>query len=197
MSSATASAIRRPYRTLVLNADYMPLMSWPLSVIPAQEAVSTVWRERADVVETWEGAFYRSPSRQIAVPKVIALRSYANVHASPKFCRRSILLRDRFRCQYCGKQYPSEELTYDHVVPRSAGGKTEWSNILTACVECNKRKQNMLPNYSAKKGAAVRPLKAPRAPTAAELMRAGLEFLEPEVRETFGEWLYWSAELKA
>lgn len=196
---ATAPHERRPpssYKCLVLNADYRPLSSWPLSLVPAQEAISTLWRDRADVVETWEGAFFRSPNREVAVPKVIALRSYANVHAKPKFCRRSILLRDRFRCQYCGEQFPAEDLTYDHVVPRSAGGRTEWENILTACVDCNSAKKNAMPNFSGRKGDARRPLKAPRQPTAAELMRAGLEFLDPVVKEDWGSYLYWSTELQ-
>lgn len=197
MARSTAAATRRPHRCLVLNANYLPLTAWPLSIIPSQEAISAIWRERADVVETWEDAFYRSPSTTIAVPKVIALRTYANIHATPKFCRRSILLRDRFTCQYCGGKFAAEELTYDHVIPREAGGKTEWENILSACVECNKRKRNSMPNYSGRKGTALRPLKAPRQPTSAELMRSGLEFLAPDVREDFSSWLYWSAELKA
>lgn len=191
------AAVRRSYRTLVLNADYRPLSTWPLSVVSAQDAVSTLWRDRADVVETWPDAFYRSPSTTIAVPKVIALRAYAHVAAQPKFCRRSILLRDRFKCQYCGDKFAAEDLTFDHVVPRSAGGQTVWDNILSACVDCNKTKRNGLPNYSGRKGTALRPLKQPRQPTTAELLRAGLEFLEPQIREDFASWLYWSSELQA
>ena len=113
---------RRPgsLRCLVLNADFRPLSTWPLSLIPAQDAVSAVWRERAVVVEDWPGAFFRSPSTTIAVPKVVALKAYANVSGDPKFCRRSILLRDRYRCQYCGQRFESHELTFDHLVPRAA-----------------------------------------------------------------------------
>lgn len=195
MSASVAA--RRSYRCLVLNADYRPLSTWPLSVVPAQDAVSTVWRDRADVVETWPDAFYRSPSTTLAIPKVIALKHYAHVAAEPKFCRRSILLRDRFKCQYCGEQFASDELTFDHVIPRAAGGQTVWENILSACIECNKRKRDGLPNYSAKKGSALRPLKPPRQPTTTELLRAGLEFLEPQIREDFASWLYWSSELQA
>lgn len=201
MTAATATKLheheRRPYRTLVLNADYRPIATYPLSIVPAQEAVSTVWRERADVVETWPDAFFRSPSQQIAVPKVIALRTYAPISAKPKFCRRSILLRDRYSCCYCGSRFESHELTFDHVIPRSQGGQTVWENILSCCVTCNARKRNQMPNYSGRKGSGLRPLKAPRQPTTTELLRAGLEFLEPSIKEAFSDWLYWNTELQA
>ena len=82
-------------RTLILNADGRPLSTWPLSLISAQDAVSAIWRDRVTVVDTWPDAFFRSPSTTIAVPKVAMLRAYAQVAADPKFCRRSILLRDR------------------------------------------------------------------------------------------------------
>jgi 5-methylcytosine-specific restriction endonuclease McrA len=131
-------------RTLVLNADYRPLCVWPLSFMTAQEAIKTVYRDRAAVVEEWDAVF-RSATKQIRVPKVIALRHYAPIDSAPKFCRRSILLRDRFRCQYCGEKFDAADLTFDHVIPRSAGGKTEWTNILTACVDCNGAKRDQMP----------------------------------------------------
>lgn len=186
------------FRCLVLNADYRPLSTYPLSIISAQDAVSAIWRERADTVETWPDAFFRSPSVSIPVPKVMALRVYAPISGEPKFCRRSILLRDRFRCQYCGEEFPTPELTYDHVIPRSRGGTTVWTNIVTACLRCNAAKANSLPNYSGRKGVVksggMRPLKEPRRPTNAELLRAGLEFLPKDIVEDFG---YWTVELRA
>ena len=185
-------------RTLVLNADGRPRSTYPLSIVCAQDAVSAIWRERAIVIESWEDAFFRSPSTSIAVPKVMMLREYAPISGEPKFCRRSILLRDRFRCQYCGEPFGSPELTYDHVIPRSRGGRTEWSNIVTACLACNARKANSLPNYSGRKAAGqMRPLKEPRRPTNVELLRAGLEFLPNDIRDDFGSYLYWNAELQA
>jgi 5-methylcytosine-specific restriction endonuclease McrA len=119
-------------RTHVLNADYRPLSTYPLSIIAVQDALSAIWRERVDVVEAWPDAFFRSPSTTIAVPKIVVLRHYAPVSGEPKFCRRSILLRVRFKCCYCSEPFSSPDLTYDHVIPRSLGGKTEWTNIVTA-----------------------------------------------------------------
>jgi 5-methylcytosine-specific restriction endonuclease McrA len=192
---------QRSLHTLVLNSDYRPLSTWPLSVVPARDAVQAVYRDRVAIVENWDAVF-RSPSTEIQVPKVVALRHYAPVAGEPKFCRRSILLRDRFRCQYCGQRFASHELTFDHVVPRSQGGRTVWTNILTACLGCNGLKADRPANYSGRRGVIredgkLRPLKEPKRPSAAELMRAGLECLPDEFREDFGSWLYWSAELQA
>ena len=200
-STKSLRARSRGWRTLVLNSDGRPLSTYPPSIVSAQDAVSAIWRERAFVIETWDDAFFRSPSVTIAVPKVMMLRSYAPISGEPKFCRRSILLRDKFRCQYCGEPFPTPELTYDHVIPRSLGGKTVWTNIVTACLRCNAAKANSLPHYSGRKGVVqagkMRPLKEPRRPTNAELLRAGLEFLPTDIRESFGDFLYWSAELRA
>lgn len=183
-------------RCLVLNADWRPLATYPLSLIAGQEAVKAVYRGRAIVAEEWDQVF-RSPSREIRVPRVIALNEYVQISAQPKFCRRSILLRDRFRCQYCGERFDSRDLTFDHVVPRAKGGTTTWENILSCCVPCNVAKRDSHANWSGKKGGSGRPLKAPRQPSTMELLKAGLEFVDADIKESWGSWLYWSAELKA
>src|ERR1700730_492409 len=116
---ARLKSLPSSYRTIVLNADGRPLSTYPRSIVSAQDAVSAIWRERAIVIENWEDAFFRSPSTTIAVPKVMMLREFAPISGEPKFCRRSILLRDKFCCQYCGEPFASPDLTYDHVIPRS------------------------------------------------------------------------------
>lgn len=188
----------KPNSTLVLNADHRPLSTWPLSIIPAQEAVHAICRDRVIVLENWPDQFFHSPSTTIPIPKIIVLKEYANISGQVKFCRRSIFLRDRFSCQYCGKTFKSEELTFDHVIPRSKGGPTSWGNVLTACIKCNSLKADNDANHSGRRGSAgsLRPLKQPRRPTSAELMRAGLEFLPNDIREQFQDYLYWSVELE-
>ncbi len=185
----------------MLNADFRPLSTWPPSLWPPEDAVLAVLKDKVTVIESWEAAF-RSPSRTIAVPKVVALKQYVPVHAEPKFCRRSILVRDRFTCQYCGRRFRPEELTFDHVVPRSASGRTCWTNILPACVTCNGIKGSRPANHSGRRGVIpadrrLRPLKEPRRPTTEELLRAGLECLPRQLAEDFGSWLYWTTELDA
>jgi 5-methylcytosine-specific restriction endonuclease McrA len=125
------------------------------------------------------------------------LREYAPVSSKPKFCRRSILLRDKFCCQYCGKKHPQESLSYDHLIPRAKGGKTTWNNIVTACLTCNAAKADTMPNLSGRKGKGeMRPLKMPRQPSTAELLRAGMELLDPQIREDFNDFLYYNVELE-
>lgn len=198
MSNVEATAReRRPYRTLVLNADYRPISTWPVELIPAEDAAWKVACGRADAVELWDGAFIRSPSITLALPKVIALKDFVPIYSKPKYCRNSVLLRDSFRCQYCGEMFPVKDLTLDHVIPRASGGQTEWENILTACAACNKAKRNLPANWSGRKGSGtLRPLKKPRKPTAMELLRAGLRFIDVSIREDFSTWLSWDAELQ-
>lgn len=190
-------------QTLVLNADYLPLWTWPLSLVPVHEALTDIYKQTTHVVDTWKDAFgndlvFRSPSTTVPAPKVMVLNQYVSVASVPKFSRRSILLRDRYCCQYCGERFPANELTFDHVIPRDKGGKTTWENIVMACSPCNSRKANKMPEFSGPKGPrgnGLRPLKMPMRPTNAELIRIGLEFLPASIKEDYGSWLYWTVEL--
>ena len=67
------------------------------------------------------------------LPSVIALKEFIPLARRPAFTRFNVFLRDRFCCQYCGDHCPAHELTFDHVVPRSRGGRTTWTNVVTAC----------------------------------------------------------------
>ncbi|MBX8464271.1 MULTISPECIES: HNH endonuclease [unclassified Deinococcus] len=140
-------------RVLVLNASYEPLhvTSAKRAITLVQYGVAEILEDSADVV--------RSPSTVMSVPSVIRLRRYVRrprVHPVP-FNRRNVLRRDTFVCQYCGS---SEELTLDHVLPRSRGGRHTWENVTTACRACNQRKGNRTPEE------AAMPLRTrPRAPT--------------------------------
>ena len=97
-----------------------------------------------------------------------------------------MFLRDRFRCQYCGDSFPSSQLTFEHVVPRSKGGETSWTNIVAACDPCNVRKDNKLD---------MKPLRAPFVPTPEELMKAKRAFPPGYLHETWLDYLYWDSEL--
>lgn len=185
------------YKCLALNSDYKPLSIYPISLMNPQEALKVVMRGKATVVEEYDRVI-QSANHSIRIPKVIAMNTWVDMYAKPKFCRRSIFLRDRFKCQYCGDKFTTDELTFDHLIPRAQGGKTAWDNIVTACASCNALKRDQMPNFSGKKGKAgggLRPFKMPRQPSSMELMIAGLELLDEDVKEDFKDYLYWMTEL--
>lgn len=103
------------------------------------------WRDLSAVMETVSKV--ATPSFQIAVPEVIILNHFHKVPPRQvKFSRRNIYIRDAHTCQYCGKVPPKEELTIDHVIPRSRGGRTTWENVVLACLRCNMKKGSKLVN---------------------------------------------------
>lgn len=106
---------------LILNADYQPLSYFPLSLLSWQDAVRAIFRDSVVVVSEYERVV-RSPSHQMRLPSVLALKDYVPSKSAPAFTRFNVFLRDRFECQYCGDPFKAQELTFDHVVPRSQGG---------------------------------------------------------------------------
>ena len=132
---------------LVLNADYRPLSYFPLSLWSWQDTVKAVFLDRVNVLSEYEHKI-RSPSFEMRLPSVIALKEFVLQSRRPAFTRFNVFLRDRFSCQYCAQQFRPEALTFDHLIPKSRGGKTTWENVVTACSKCNLRKGNFLPLLS-------------------------------------------------
>src|SRR5215470_18756394 len=118
---------------LVLNADYRPLSYFPLSICSWQEALKNVFLERVNVVDEYD-EIVRTPTREFKIPAIISLKTYVKPPRQPAFTRFNVFLRDLFTCQYCGVKH---ELTFDHVIPRSRGGRTTWHNVVAACSPCN------------------------------------------------------------
>ncbi len=79
----------------------------------------------------------KSPSFEMFLPSVVSLKEYVKPARHPAFTRFNVFLRDKFQCQYCGSR---DDLTFDHVIPRSKGGRTTWENVVAACAPCNLRK---------------------------------------------------------
>lgn len=173
---------------LVLNADYTPLSYYPLSLWPWQTAIKAVFLDRVDIVASYDRAVH-SPSLDMKVPSVIALRQYVKQSEFPAFTRFNVFLRDRFSCQYCGS---ADNLTFDHVIPRRLGGKTTWENIITACGHCNMKKGGRTPKQ------AHMPIGCePIRPTSWQLQQYGKRFPPNYLHETWRDWLYWDIELEA
>jgi 5-methylcytosine-specific restriction endonuclease McrA len=173
-------------KALVLNADFRPLSYFPLSVWPWQEAVKAVFADRVDIVAEYD-VTARSPSCEIRLPSVIALRDYQPLDRSPAFTRFNVFLRDEFTCQYCGQMLPPHELTFDHVVPRSAGGRTTWANVCAACESCNATKANRTD---------MRPMRTPRRPTIEGLNKVGTRFPPPVLYDGWREFLAFAPDAK-
>jgi 5-methylcytosine-specific restriction endonuclease McrA len=141
-------------RTLVLTPWYLPyrIVNW-------QHAITLMCLEKVELVVPYD-ALVRSPSVSLPLPAVI--RMHKKVHADRyriRFSRINVFMRDGFRCMYCGQQHRSDDLTFDHVVPRSQGGRTEWENILSACERCNTQKGSRTPQE-----ARMVPLRPPFKP---------------------------------
>jgi 5-methylcytosine-specific restriction endonuclease McrA len=172
---------------LVLDAGMRPLR-----VEPWQRAICDLFLGKVEVVE-WK---FHSKDRTIQgasgpwpMPSVVrVLSQFRRDRIRVKFSRLNIYTRDKFTCQFCGDRRDSEDLTFDHVVPRSRGGQTTWENIVTACVECNKRKADRTPAE-----ARMHLLRQPRKPAYLPAMTVRMD-----ARLLPAEWKpYWTAVLEA
>jgi 5-methylcytosine-specific restriction endonuclease McrA len=179
------------YPALVLNADFRPLSYFPLSVWGWQDAVKAVFLDRVSVLSEYD-AEVRSPTVAMKLPSVIALKDYIPAARRPAFTRFNVFLRDAFSCQYCSATKPTPDLTFDHVVPRSRGGRTTWENVVAACGPCNLRKGSRLPREC-----SMWPTTEPRQPTSWELQENGRAFPPNYLHESWRDYLYWDAELES
>jgi 5-methylcytosine-specific restriction endonuclease McrA len=174
---------------LVLNADFRPLSYFPLSVWSWQEAIKSVFLGRVNVVQEYERVVH-SPRWEMKLPSVISLKKYAPMERSPAFTRFNVFLRDRFMCQYCRTPQTTNELTFDHIIPRSKGGRTTWQNVVTACSRCNLTKGNRLPE-----DAHMFPSQKPFRPNSFHLQEIGRAFPPNFLHESWRDYLYWDTEL--
>jgi 5-methylcytosine-specific restriction endonuclease McrA len=170
-------------RTLLLNQGYEPI-----SVISWRRAICLMTLGKVEVVETYDRDI-RSVRLVFKMPAVVRLlRAVGRFRTQVKFSRQNVLARDRWTCQYCGARPRTQELTYDHVVPRSRGGKTAWENIVTACVDCNTRKANRTPTQ-----AGMRLRKTPVRPTWVPVFT--IEISRTTVPDAWRDYCYWTARL--
>jgi len=175
---------------LVLNADYRPLSYYPLSLWSWQEAIKNVFLDRVNIVANYEQKLH-SPSFEMSAPSVVSLKEYVTQDRPPAFTRFNLFLRDSFACVYCSWDV-KEDLTFDHLIPRSKGGRTTWANIVTACAPCNLKKGGRMP-----KEAGMFPARAPHRPTMHELQGRGRRFPPNFLHESWLDYLYWDVELDA
>lgn len=174
---------------LVLNADFRPLSYYPLSLWSWQETVKAVVADRVNVIAAYSRRIH-SPSCDMPLPSVISLKEYIPTSRRPAFTRFNVFLRDRFTCQYCGHSFPTHDLTFDHVIPRSKGGPTTWENVVTACAPCNLRKASHMPHE-----VRMFPLIRPVQPSNFMLQERGRAFPPNYLHESWRDFLYWDSIL--
>lgn len=173
--------------TLVLNATYEPIkvVDWRRAMILWAKGVVEVVAEH-DVEK-------RSVSFVFKVPSVVRLLRYVRARVNREhvpFTRANIYRRDDYSCAYCGETFPSEDLTFDHVIPASRGGTKDWTNIVTACLECNREKDNRTPEEA---GMTLR--QVPVKPKPSPIFRVTLSLRKTP--ESWRQWLYWNVELES
>lgn len=197
---------------LVLNKHYMAIR-----IVGARRAFSLLFQDLAEVISLEEGKYSNydfqswcevSQFRRhfepdghdwvstinfyIAVPRIIRLLFYDRLPRSEvKFNRRNIFARDKNRCQYCGKRFATSELSLDHVIPRTLGGKTTWENIVCACAACNVKKGGRMPRQ-----AGMTLIQKPIKPKHNPLVHVHLGHERYRSWRQFLDHAYWSVELK-
>lgn len=177
--------------TLVLTREYQP---W--SRIPWQEALILIFKGRAEIVEEYQDKTVHSVTFEYKVPSVIRfLQKIVGRKKFPKFSRDNIYERDKGKCQYCGHKVLRHEFSYEHVIPRSQGGQTNWENIVVACTDCNQKKGGRTPQQ-----AGMRLLSTPVRPNrTSDRFRITITF-KPGMPDSWRNWLrsvaYWHGELE-
>lgn len=198
---------------LVLNKFYQATQ-----IVSVRRAFALLAKRYAEVIEVAEGRYQaysfetwieasafkrrfedgtgadwiRTVSLAILVPRVIRLVSCERVPAARvKFNRRNIFARDENRCQYCGRRYPTTELSLDHVIPRSRDGASTWANVVVACTACNARKGGRTPEE-----AGMRLIRLPVAPKRSPLVSLKMQAARYASWKTFLDAAYWSVELR-
>lgn len=172
-------------QVLVLDRSYRPVQ-----VVHWTTAITMLFTSKAEVLTEYDG-FVRSQLLVIKIPAVIRLlNAFRRRSKKVKFSRVNIYARDEYRCQYCGQKKRMGELTYDHVIPKSKGGKTEWTNIVACCVECNQRKANRGPEQ-----AGMRLYKKPIEPV--QDPAVVFQVSKESVPDAWRDYLYWTGSLDA
>jgi len=153
------------------------------------------WSELSKMMQDHPAGFVHSVNLRLAIPEVIRLTQYDRLpNSDVVFTRRNILDHYGYKCCYCGHKFTSKELNFDHVVPKSKGGKTNWENIVAACYPCNSKKDDRTP-----KEAGMRLLVKPTKPKHQPVMRRLVVSLPLKTRMSWQKFLdkaYWNVPLE-
>jgi 5-methylcytosine-specific restriction endonuclease McrA len=199
-------------KVLVLNKLYMAIR-----VVSARRAFILLAKELAEVIHVNEGQYLnydfeswqdiaayqtqfekerhdwvRTVRTQIAVPRIVRLLGYDRLpQQTVKLNRRNLFARDRNQCQYCGRHFPTADLSIDHVRPKAQGGGEAWENLVCACLWCNAKKGGRTPAQ-----AAMKLVREPKRPKRNPLITLRLGSEKYQSWKAFLDEAYWSVELR-
>lgn len=176
-------------QALVLDVGYQPIGTQPW-----EKVIVWILERAAEVVEEHPDKYIRTVNWQVKMPSVVRMLTPIKKKKAVKFSRHNVFARDGGRCGYCATRLTLRTATYDHVIPRSQGGKTEWSNVVISCVPCNQKKGGRTP---AQAGMTLlshphRPKKLPEMPRAIHFSPGMPEAWRAYLRDA----IYWDAPLE-
>jgi 5-methylcytosine-specific restriction endonuclease McrA len=206
-----------PVPVLSVNVLMLNRLYQAVRIVSARRAMTLLYQDMAEVVSVEDGQFnsydfanwvevsaakrefepdrhdwIRTVRFDVAVPRIVRLLIYDKLpRTAVKLNRRNLFARDQNRCQYCGRRFPTSELSLDHVVPRSQGGGNTWENIVCACVRCNVKKGGRTPGQAHMK-LITQPARPPRSP----VLTVKLSDQRYASWKQFLDFAYWDVELK-
>jgi len=217
MSEAVAVSVAPAASALEASVLVLNRLFMAVRVVRARHAFVLLWKQVAEVVSVEDETFatydfqswadvsayrrrfqpdshewVRTVRLELAVPRVIRLLAYDRIPKTRvRLNRRNLFARDGNRCQYCGRKFKTSDLSIDHVVPRSRGGRTAWPNVVCACLTCNVRKGGQTPDE-----AGLHLVQTPKEPRFSPVitLRAGSERYRSW--KQFLDAAYWHVELK-
>jgi len=128
-------------KVLLLNSTYQPI-----AFVSQRKAFKMYVKGKVEVLSSWAQKMFWG-SGCMDIPSVIRMKYYVRwIPRRAKFNRTAVFRRDKYHCQYCGKHFKVSDLTIDHIIPSSKGGKTDWHNCTTACFACNNKKGDRTPD---------------------------------------------------
>ncbi|MBD3418680.1 MAG: HNH endonuclease [Chitinivibrionales bacterium] len=174
--------------SLVLNAAGIPV-----SIVSWQRAISLYFAEKAIILSEYENGLIHSPSMEMKAPAVVQC---IQTHYMPRkfvrvlpFSRKNVFLRDKGECCYCNKQVTLANFTFDHVVPKCMGGRSEWANVVVSCMRCNSKKGGKTPER-----AGMKLIRKPFAPRLDKAAPANLvsRTVSKIPHESWEDYIYWN-----
>lgn len=181
---------------LVLNQGMMPI-----NIITWQRAFTLISKDKVEIIEVYDDKIFQTFGEAFKAPCVIRLKYFMfphhNVDFYQPFTRQNVWERDHGKCQYCGELISRNKFTFDHVIPKSRGGLTNWKNIVCSCLRCNNRKSNKTPSEA---GMILR--QKPFAPLIArgyyeDVMKKLQKMSKILNNQKWRDYIYWSVKMES